>query len=320
MVGPYLLGGLVEDLSAGSRDLHLGRVVGLFVLALVVQTFFVREVRLRGAMLGERDAGRSARGLPRTVRRRCRRGAGAGRDGRPAVPDHHRHRPARQRDARGGAAAGDRRGVGGAAARRAHRHRAAARARRADRPAAAAGRLPLVLPAGSAARTARRPPGTPPSPRALAETVDAGRTVEAHRLGRTPRSALSDRRIGEWTAWERYTLWLRSVLFPVVNVTHVTAGQRRAAARRRLRAAGLDQCGAADDGRAARADAGRPGRPDPSLVRRAPGRPGLVGPARRRTGDRAGRRGRRPRPPTAATCAPTRCASATAPASTCCTG
>jgi len=56
---------------------------------------------------------------------------------------------------------------------------------------------------------------------ALSETVDAGRTVEAHRLGER-RVALSDRRIREWTAWERYTLWLRSVLFPVVNITHVT--------------------------------------------------------------------------------------------------
>ncbi len=55
----------------------------------------------------------------------------------------------------------------------------------------------------------------------LAETVDAGRTVEAHRLGGR-RIDLSDRRVKEWTAWERYTLWLRTVLFPVVNLTHVT--------------------------------------------------------------------------------------------------
>ncbi|CAO0829600.1 Multidrug ABC transporter ATP-binding protein OS=Streptomyces microflavus OX=1919 GN=Smic_05540 PE=4 SV=1 [Streptomyces microflavus] len=55
----------------------------------------------------------------------------------------------------------------------------------------------------------------------LAETVDAGRTVEAHRLG-ARRVALSDRRITEWTAWERYTLFLRSVLFPVFNATYVT--------------------------------------------------------------------------------------------------
>nr|MDT0524799.1 ABC transporter ATP-binding protein [Streptomyces sp. DSM 41633] len=54
-----------------------------------------------------------------------------------------------------------------------------------------------------------------------AETVDAGRTVEAHRLG-ARRVALSDRRVAEWTAWERYTLFLRSVLFPVINTTYVT--------------------------------------------------------------------------------------------------
>jgi ATP-binding cassette subfamily C protein len=56
---------------------------------------------------------------------------------------------------------------------------------------------------------------------ALAETVDAGRTVEAHRLGER-RIELSERRVKEWTAWENYTLWLRSVLFPVINLTHVT--------------------------------------------------------------------------------------------------
>lgn len=53
MVGPYLLGRVVDQLAAGARELHLGRVALLFALALVVQTFFVRLVRLRGAMLGE---------------------------------------------------------------------------------------------------------------------------------------------------------------------------------------------------------------------------------------------------------------------------
>ena len=75
---------------------------------------------------------------------------------------------------------------------------------------------------------------------ALAETVDAGRTVEAHRLG-DRRIALSEQRIKEWTAWERYTLWLRSVLFPVINVTHVTILGCGADDRRRLRAPGLDR-------------------------------------------------------------------------------
>ncbi|GAA4962485.1 hypothetical protein GCM10023238_32230 [Streptomyces heliomycini] len=69
--------------------------------------------------------------------------------------------------------------------------------------------------------TARRPPVTPPWPPRSRETVDAGRTVEAHRLGER-RVALSDQRVREWTAWERYTLWLRSVLIPVIDLTHVT--------------------------------------------------------------------------------------------------
>ncbi len=54
MAGPYLLGGLVDDLSSGAREIHTGRTVALFAVALAVQTLFVRMVRLRGAMLGER--------------------------------------------------------------------------------------------------------------------------------------------------------------------------------------------------------------------------------------------------------------------------
>ncbi|WP_267893351.1 ABC transporter transmembrane domain-containing protein, partial [Streptomyces kebangsaanensis] len=54
MAGPWLLGGLVERVSRGVRELHLPLTAGLFVLALLVQAVFVREVRLRGAMLGER--------------------------------------------------------------------------------------------------------------------------------------------------------------------------------------------------------------------------------------------------------------------------
>ncbi len=54
----------------------------------------------------------------------------------------------------------------------------------------------------------------------LTESVDAGRTIEAHRMGHL-RIALSERRIREWTQWEHYTLSLRSVLFPVINVSHV---------------------------------------------------------------------------------------------------
>lgn len=54
MVGPYLLGGLVERVPSGERELHLELTATLFVAALVVHAGFVRQVRLRGAMLGER--------------------------------------------------------------------------------------------------------------------------------------------------------------------------------------------------------------------------------------------------------------------------
>ncbi|WP_031094023.1 ABC transporter transmembrane domain-containing protein, partial [Streptomyces sp. NRRL S-15] len=53
ITGPYLLGGLVEDLSNGVTDLHLERTAAVFAVALIVQTVFTRTMRLRGAMLGE---------------------------------------------------------------------------------------------------------------------------------------------------------------------------------------------------------------------------------------------------------------------------
>ncbi|KOG91268.1 multidrug ABC transporter ATPase, partial [Streptomyces varsoviensis] len=53
MIGPYLLGGLVEDLSEGTEDLHLGRTISLFAVALAVQSVFTHMVRLRGSVLGE---------------------------------------------------------------------------------------------------------------------------------------------------------------------------------------------------------------------------------------------------------------------------
>src|SRR5690606_6482439 len=54
MVGPYLLGTLVERVSSGARELHLELTAGFFLLALLVHALFVQQVRLRGAMLGER--------------------------------------------------------------------------------------------------------------------------------------------------------------------------------------------------------------------------------------------------------------------------
>ncbi|MEU1320932.1 ABC transporter ATP-binding protein [Streptomyces tibetensis] len=220
MAGPWLLGGLVERVSDGARDLRLELTAGLFVAALAIQAVFVRQVRLRGAMLGERmladlreDFLVRSVGLPPGVLERA--GTGdllsrittdidrLGNAMREAVPQLSI-------------------GVvwvfllmGGLVIT--------------APPLALAVLLALPLLIVGCRWYFRRAPsayrseaaGYAAVAAALAETVDAGRTVEAHRLGER-RVGLSEQRIQEWTAWERYTLWLRSVLFPVINTTHVT--------------------------------------------------------------------------------------------------
>ncbi|MDQ1021376.1 ABC transporter ATP-binding protein [Streptomyces afghaniensis] len=220
MAGPWLLGGVVERVSDGARDLRLELTAGLFVAALAVQALFVRQVRLRGAILGERmladlreDFLVRSVGLPPGVLERA--------------------------------------GTGDLLSRITTDVDRLANAMREAVPQLSIGVVWVVLLMGGLVVTApplalavllalpllivgcrwyfRRAPaayrseaaGYAAVAAALAETVDAGRTVEAHRLG-DRRVALSERRIREWTAWERYTLWLRSVLFPVINVTHVT--------------------------------------------------------------------------------------------------
>ncbi|WP_328869683.1 ABC transporter ATP-binding protein/permease [Streptomyces sp. NBC_00287] len=220
MAGPWLLGGLVERVSDGALELHLGLTVSLFLVALVIQAVFVREVRLRGAILGERmladlreDFLVRSVGLPPGVLERA--------------------------------------GTGDLLSRITTDIDRLANAMREAVPQLAIGVVWAALllgglvitapPLGAAVLVAvpllvvgcrwyfKRAPaayrseaaGYAAVAAALAETVDAGRTVEAHRLGER-RIDLSKQRVKEWTAWERYTLWLRSVLFPVINVTHVT--------------------------------------------------------------------------------------------------
>ncbi|MER6104981.1 ABC transporter ATP-binding protein [Streptomyces sp. NPDC001832] len=220
IVGPYLLGRLVEDLSNGVTELHLERTAGVFALALIVQTVFTRMMRLRSAMLGEEmladlreDFLVRSVGLPPGVLERA--------------------------------------GTGDLLSRITTDIDRLANAMREAVPQLAIGVVWAGLLLTALAVTApplalsvlvslpvlilgcrwyfKRAPSAYRSEAAgyaavaamLAETVDAGRTVEAHRLG-ARRVALSDRRIKEWTAWERYTLFLRSVLFPVINVTWVT--------------------------------------------------------------------------------------------------
>ncbi|MFI9612691.1 ABC transporter ATP-binding protein [Streptomyces sp. NPDC052023] len=220
MVGPYLLGGLVERVSDGAREVHLGLTVAFFLISLAVQAVFVREVRLRGAMLGERmladlreDFLVRSVGLPPGVLER----AGTGDLLSRITTDIDRLANA-MREAVPQLAIGAvwvALLLGGLVVT--------------APPLAAAVLLALPLLVVGCRWYFRRAPaayrseaaGYAAVAAALAETVDAGRTVEAHRLG-ARRVELSERRIKEWTAWERYTLWLRSVLFPVINVTHVT--------------------------------------------------------------------------------------------------
>ncbi|MCX5264215.1 ABC transporter ATP-binding protein [Streptomyces sp. NBC_00199] len=220
MVGPWLLGDTVQRLSDGARELHLGLTATLFVLALAVQAAFVRQVRLRGAMLGERMLAdlredflvRSVRLPPGVLER-----AGTGDLLSRITTDIDRLANA-MREAVPQLTIGVMWALlllGGLVVT--------------SPPLAPAVLIavPLLVagcrwyfkraPAGYRSEAA----GYASVAAALAETVDAGRTVEAHRLGER-RIALSEQRIQQWTAWERYTLWLRSVLFPVINLVHVT--------------------------------------------------------------------------------------------------
>jgi ABC-type multidrug transport system fused ATPase/permease subunit len=219
MVGPHLLGGLVDDLAAGERELQLDRIAALFALALLVQTVFTQQVRLRGAMLGEEmladlreDFLVRSVGLPPSVLERA--------------------------------------GTGDLLSRITTDIDRLADAMRKAVPQLSVGLVWAALLVGALCVTApplaltvltalpvllagcrwyfRRAPhayraeaaGYAAVAAALTETVDAGRTVEAHRLG-ARRVALSERRVAEWTAWERRTLWLRTVLFPAVSLSNM---------------------------------------------------------------------------------------------------
>lgn len=220
MVGPYLLGRIVDDLSEGARELHLGRVALLFALALAVQTFFTRLVRLRGAMLGEEmladlreDFLVRSVGLPPGVLERAGTGDLLSRITTDIDRLANAMREAVPQLAIGVVWAGL---LFGALAVTAP-------------PLALAALVALPVLVIGCRWYFRRAPSAYRSEAAgyaavsavLTETVDAGRTVEAHRLG-PERIALSERRISQWVAWERYTLFLRTVLFPVINVTFVT--------------------------------------------------------------------------------------------------
>jgi ABC-type multidrug transport system fused ATPase/permease subunit len=221
MVGPWLLGNVVQKLSSGQRDVGLSWVIVGFLMALAVQTVFVRLTRLRGALLGEQmladlreDFLVRAVALPPGVLER----AGTGDLLSRITTDVDRLSHA-MRDAVpqltiavlwGSLLLG------------------ALVVTAPELAVAVVIAAPILIIGGrwyfrrapSAYRSEAA--GYAAVASALAETVDAGRTVETHRLGER-RIKLGDGRIGQWVAWERYTLSLRMVLFPVINMTHTVA-------------------------------------------------------------------------------------------------
>ncbi|MER5772500.1 ABC transporter ATP-binding protein [Streptomyces sp. NPDC001985] len=220
MTGPYLLGSLVERLTDGARELHLERTIAVFAVAVVIQSVFVRMMHLRGATLGEEVlADLREDFLVRSV----------------ALPPGVLERA----------------GTGDLLSRITTDIDRLAGAMREAVPQLTIGVVWAVLLIGGLAVTApplalsvvvalpllivvcrwyfKRGPiayrseaaGFAAVSTVLAETVDAGRTVESHRLG-DRRVALSDERVRNWAEWERYTLYLRSVFFPVITLTHTT--------------------------------------------------------------------------------------------------
>ncbi|MGW1343839.1 ABC transporter ATP-binding protein [Kribbella sp. NPDC002412] len=221
MVGPWLLGNVVEKLSRGERDVDLPYVVIGFVIALAVQTVFVRLTRLRGAVLGEEmladlreDFLIRAVGLPPGVLER----AGTGDLLSRITTDIDRLSHA-MRDAVPQLTI---------AIIWASLLIGALIVTAPELAVAVVIAAPILIIGGrwyfrrAPAAYRSEAAGYAAVASALAETVDAGRTVESHRLGRR-RIALGDTRIGQWVAWERYTLYLRMVLFPVINMTHTVA-------------------------------------------------------------------------------------------------
>ncbi|WP_350279801.1 ABC transporter ATP-binding protein [Kribbella sp. HUAS MG21] len=221
MVGPWLLGNVVQKLSEGRTDVQLPYVVIGFVIALAVQTVFVRLTRLRGAVLGEEmladlreDFLVRAVGLPPGVLER----AGTGDLLSRITTDIDRLSHA-MRDAVPQLTI---------AVIWASLLIGALIVTAPELAVAVVVAAPILIIGGrwyfrrapSAYRSEAA--GYAAVASALAETVDAGRTVESHRLGGR-RIQLGDTRIGQWVAWERYTLFLRMILFPVINMTHTVA-------------------------------------------------------------------------------------------------
>jgi ABC-type multidrug transport system fused ATPase/permease subunit len=219
IVGPQILGDLVEQLDNGIDAAYVNRAAGIFVVALLIQTVFTRWARIRGAILGESVlADLREDFLTRVV----------------ALPP----------------GVVERAGTGDLVTRTTTDVDRLSWAIRLAVPEISIALVTATLVLGALVLTApilavswlfalpvillvtrwyfkRAPHGYRQEMASyaavnagLAETVDAGRTVEAYRLG-PARVRRTDRAIKRWVGWERYTLFLRTVFFPSVEISYV---------------------------------------------------------------------------------------------------
>ncbi|MBO1413735.1 ABC transporter ATP-binding protein [Streptomyces sp. FH025] len=221
LVGPWVLGNLVESLATGTAGAGIAVAIGWYLLALVAQAAFTGWSRMRGAVLGERvladlreDFLVRSVALPTGVLER----AGTGDLVSRGTTDIDRlDKSVREAVPELAVAVVSLLMVLGALL--------------VTSPLLALSSLvglPLLL--ATSRWYFRRAPqsyrneaaGYAAVSNVLAETVDAGRTVEALRLGEE-RVRLTDRKLREWLAWERYTLWLRSVWFPTIDAVYTLA-------------------------------------------------------------------------------------------------
>jgi ABC-type multidrug transport system fused ATPase/permease subunit len=219
LAGPLVLGGLVESITNGTTAAAIDTAALVFLGALVVQTVFTRMTRLRAGVLGElvladlrEDFLTRAVSLPTGVVERA--------------------------------------GTGDLVSRTTTDIDRLNRAVREAIPEITIALVTAVLVAGALVVTVPQlalpwllavPPiwfssrwyfkRAPQSYRAesstyagvsasVAETVDAGQTVELYRLEQL-RVTAADARIKRWISWERYTLWLRCVWFPFIEGGYV---------------------------------------------------------------------------------------------------
>ena len=219
LIGPFVLGALVESLSTGDSGMGIDQAAMIFVVALIIQTIFTRATRLRASILGEEvladlreDFLKRAVSLPTGVVER----AGTGDLVSRATVDIDKLNRA-VRDAVPQITIS----LVTAAF--------VAVAMVITAPVLALTWLLAVPPILISSRWYfRRAPAAYRAESStyaavsssVAETVDAGRTIELYQLERS-RIDETNRRIHRWVQWERYTMGLRIRWFPAIEAGYL---------------------------------------------------------------------------------------------------